>query len=349
MNAFYKLAGAGGALVIVATACSSPKPQSTVASASYVDAMIYVVRDTVVQSTFEASGTAAPLRQATLSTKLMGSVLEVLVKEGDAVSAGQPLVRIDARDLSAKAEQVAASIAEAEAMQRDALTQAKRIRALYADSAATRAQLDAVETGLARAEAGVRTAQAAATELGATTSYATVRAPFAGIVTKRFVDPGAFAAPGAPLVSVQDGSRLRITANATPDVARSLRRGGRIDAIVEGRRVAAVVEGVVPAAAGNLHAINALVDNPSGAILPGSTATVVVPLGTRPAIVVPQTAVIRQGDLTGVTVRTAEGDATRWVRLGRSTGAMVEVNAGLRAGDRVVVPASNAASIAAGS
>jgi RND family efflux transporter MFP subunit len=339
---------AGSALVIAATGCSSPNQESTVASATRPDATVYLVSDTLVQSAFEASGTAAALRQATLSTKLLGSVIEVFVKEGDAVAAGQPLVRIDARDLSAKADQVAASIAEAEAMQRDALTQAKRIRALYADSAATRAQLDAVETAVARTDAGARTAHAAAAELEAATSYATVRAPFAGIVTKRFVDPGAFAAPGAPLVSVQDGRTLRITANATPDVARAVQRGGRIDAIVEGRLMTAVVEGVVPAATGNLYAINALVANPNGVMLPGSTATLFIPLGTHAAIVVPQAAVIRQGDLTGVTIRTAEGDATRWVRLGPTVGAMVEVNAGLRAGDRVVVPNNGAATVAAG-
>jgi hypothetical protein len=57
--------------------------------------------------------------------------------------------------------------------------------------------------------------------------------------------------------------------------------------------------------------------------------------------------VIRQGDLTGVIIRTPDGDATRWIRLGRSIGSMIEVNAGLRSGDRVVVPASGAATIAA--
>jgi RND family efflux transporter MFP subunit len=330
-----------------AAACAPSKPEAGAPGAPRTDGTVYTVNDTLVQTPLEASGTADALRQATLSTKLMGSVLEVLVREGDAVSTGQPLVRIDARDLAAKSDQVAAGLAEAEAMRRDALTHVGRIRALYADSAATRAQLDAAETALARAEAGVRTAQAATSELGATTSYATVRAPFAGIVTKRFVDPGAFAAPGAPLVTVQESSRLRITANATPDAVRGLRRGQRIDATVEGRAVTALVEGVVPAAAGNLYAINAVIENPGGAILPGSTATLLVPQGTHHALLIPRAAVVQQGDLTGVTVRTAEGDAIRWVRLGRAAGVVVEVNSGLRPGDRIVVPSSGASAVAA--
>ena len=329
---------AGGSALLVAAACSTSTPELPEAGPPRVAGTTYVVKDTTIQASFETSGIAAPLRQATLSTKLMGTVLSVHVHEGDAVAAGQPLVRIDARDLAAKEGQVAASIAETEAMYREARSQAGRIRALYADSAATKSQLDAAETGLARAEAGVRTARSAAAELGAVSAYAVIRAPFAGIITRRFVDPGAFAAPGAPLIDIQDGRQLRVTANVTPDVARGIRRGQRIDALIEGRPVNAVVEGVVPSSAGNLYAINALVANPGGTILPGSTATLRLPLGMRTGIFVPSVALVREGDLTGVTLRTPDGDRTRWVRLGGIEGTMTEVSAGLRAGDIVVVP-----------
>ena len=329
---------AGASALLAAAACSTSAPELPQPGPPRVAGTTYLVKDTTLQASVEATGIAAPLRQATLSTKLMGTVLSVQVQEGDAVTAGQPLVRIDARDLAAREGQVAASIAEAEAMYREARSQSSRIRGLYADSAATKSQLEATETGLARAEAGVRTARAAAAELGAVSAYAVIRAPFAGIITRRFVDPGAFAAPGAPLIAIQDGRQLRITANATPEVTRSIRRGQRIDALIEGRPVSAVVEGVVPSAAGNLYAINALVANPGGTILPGSTATLRLPLGARAGIVVPSRAVVREGDLTGVTLRTPDGDRTRWVRLGGIDGQMTEVSAGLRAGDIVVIP-----------
>ena len=335
----------GGALVAAVAACGpgGEIERAEATTTPRVAGTVYTVRDTTVVAAFEASGVAAPLRQATLATKLMGTVTAVLALEGDAVAAGQPLVRIDARDLTAKAAQVSASVADAEAMQRDAATQAGRIRALYADSAATRAQLDAAETGLARADAGLRAARAAAAELGAVSSYSTVRAPFAGVVTRRFIDPGAFAAPGTPLLTVQDASRLRITATAAPDVVRGLRRGQAIDGTVEGRPVRATIEGVVPAAGGNVHTVNAIVANPGAAILAGSAATLTLPLGVRPALVVPAAALRREGDLTGVTLRTAAGDEVRWVRVGRAFGGVIEVSAGLRAGDQVVVPTTDAA------
>ncbi len=346
MGISNKSATAALALLLLASACSAPKTESS-QTLQRVAGTTYTVRDTIVRTVFEASGTATPLRQATLSTKLMGTVLEVLANEGDRISAGQTLVRIDARDLAARSSQVAASIAEAEAVQRDAATQAGRFRALYADSAATRAQLDAVETGLLRAQAGVRAARASSSELAAVTAYASVRAPFSGIVTKRFVDPGAFAAPGSPLMTVQDGDQLRIVANAMPDVAGGLRRGQRIDALVENRPASAVIEGIVPSTAGNLYTINALVSNAGGSFLPGSAATLLVKMGSRHALAVPSAAVIHEGDLTGLTIRTKDGDDVRWVRLGRASGNVVEVDSGLRAGDVVIVPTGAAASPAA--
>ncbi|HEX6059822.1 MAG TPA: efflux RND transporter periplasmic adaptor subunit [Gemmatimonadaceae bacterium] len=342
---------------LAALAACSPRHEDESAGSTATIARaagtVYVVRDTTVAATFEASGTAEPLQQATLSTKLMATVTAVLVQEGDLVSAGQTLVRLDARDLVAKQAQVSASIADAEAMQRDALAQATRIRALYADSAATKAQLDAVETGLSRAEAAVRAARAAGSELGAVASYATVRAPFAGTITRRFVDPGAFAAPGAPLVALQDASQLRVSASAAPDAVRGLARRQTITATIEGRSVPAVVEGIVPAPGGNLYTINALVANPAAggarAFLAGSAATLALPLGERRTLVVPERAVVREGDLTGVMLRTPEGDEVRWVRLGAAAGDVVEVIAGLRPGDEVVVPPAETPDVASSS
>jgi len=162
---------------------------------------------------------------------MRGSVVAVPVHEGDRVAAGQLLVRLDARDLDAKRAQVEAGLAEASAVYNDATVQTGRIRALYADSAATKAQLDQAETGLARATAAVASARAMAAELAATASYAEVRAPFAGVVTHRFVDPGSFAAPGAPLVTVEDAGTLRVTVSAAPDANRSGRSGFEVNSL----------------------------------------------------------------------------------------------------------------------
>lgn len=329
------------AVTMMAAACTpQPKRDEPDHGPTRIHGTVVTVKDTTLDVVLAVAGVAEPFQQATLSTKLMGTVIDVLVREGDRVSAGQALVRIDARDLAAKAVQASASIADADAKLREATAQAARIRGLYADSAATKAQLDAAETGLERAEAGARVARAASAELSAVSEYAIVRAPFAGVVTQRFVDPGAFAAPGAPLALVKDVSRLRIVANVAPDAVRSLRRGAPVDATIEGRAVRALVEGVVPADAGNLYTVNAIVPNADQLLPAGGAATIELPLGTHQALVVPSASVRREGDLTGVLVRGATSDDLRWVRLGRPVNGDVEVISGLRRGEQVVVPAA---------
>lgn len=326
---------------LAAAGCGGTEEQAPAAAAPVSGAAVAVV-DTTVPDVFEATGVAEPIQRAMVGTKLMARVTEVLVKEGDRVAAGQVLVRVDARDITAKDAQVQAGIAAAEAMRQEALAQATRIRALYADSAAPKAQLDAVEAGLARAEAAVRQARAAGDELQAVGDYATLRAPFAGVVTQRMVDVGAFAAPGQPLVVVEDQSSLRIAVTAAPDAVRGVRRGQAIEGTVAGRAVTATVEGVAPAPGGHMVAVNAVVANRDEAAFAGSAATLALPIGMRQAILVPVAALVREGDLTGVRVKTAAGADLRWVRAGRERAGRVEVLSGLSAGDQVIVPQGTA-------
>lgn len=328
----------GASLSLLPACRREPARDRFAAVAPPPDGRVIEVRDTTIPAVLEAAGIAAPVQRATLSTKVMGSVTSVQVQVGASVQAGQVLARIDARDIAAKRAQAAAALGEADAVHRDALTQAQRFRGLYADSAATRAQLDAVETGLARAEAGMRTARAAANELEAYAAYAEVRAPFAGVVTRRFVDPGAFVAPGAPIVDVEDGSRLRISVTVPPDAARRLKPGARMEGTIERVQVDAVVEGVAPAHSGALYNVNALVNNARGTHPTGGSATLRIPVGVRSGVLVPVAALVHEGDLTGVRVQTASGTERRWVRLGTPAGDAVEVLSGLRSGDRVFIP-----------
>lgn len=332
---------AGVAGVVLLASCGGggePVPAAAVASAP--EGVELEITAAPRMSYLNASGAVRPMSEATLSTKLMGSVTEVLVREGDVVRAGQPLLRLDARDLNAQRARIEAAQVEAQAVLDEAKLNVERMRALYADEAAPRAQLDAAETGYERALAGVAGARASAAELAAVASYAEVRAPFAGTVVRRMVDAGSFTAPGAPLLVVQDTRRLRVTATASPEAVRGLAPGAAITAVVEGEAVQATVEGIVPASAG-LFSVNAIVDNAAGLLPAAGTATLELPQAMRMSVFVPVSAVRRQGDLTGVQLLRDDGVLTRWVRLGAVVGDSVEVVAGLQDGDRILVPAGS--------
>ncbi len=325
------------ALALAAAGCAASGAQDVPNQPAADVGATVTVRDTVIEGTLDAPGIAQPIERATLSTRLMATVTDVLVQEGDRVRKGQPLVRLDARDLDAKAQQAAAGLAEAEAVHRDAQVQLARMKALYADSAAPKAMLDAAETGAARAEAAVRMARASASELDAVRGYATMVAPFDGVVAQRLVDPGALAAPGAPLVVVEDTRRLRVTVSVPPSAARTAVRGRPIPVQIEGTAATATVEGVVPGPAGTVYQVNAIVPNADGTHLGGSAAVVQLPAGRRHAMLVPARAVVREGDLASVRVREPRGTSVRFVKLGSERDGLVEVLSGLAAGDQVVL------------
>ena len=324
------------AVTLVAAGCSPAA--STPAAGHRRDLLPESVAavDTVITATLEATGIAAPIELATLSTRLMATVTDVLVREGDAVHRGDVLVRLDTRDLTAKDDQARGMVASAESQADDAERYAVRIRALYADSAASRALLDAAEARMAQARAELARARGAEREITAVAGYGTVRAPFDGIVTRRFVDPGAFAAPGSPLVTVQDGRTLRISVTTTPELARGILPGHMMESRIESADAAARVEGVVPAPSGALYTINALVNNRDGRYSSGGAAVLLVPRGTRHAVLVPRSAIVQQGDLTGVRLLDGGVSTLRWVRLGAARGNRIEVLSGLQGGERVV-------------
>jgi RND family efflux transporter MFP subunit len=326
------------AVASVVACGEAPATESAATLALADQGQIILLRDTLIPDDVEAPATIEPVLSAVLSTKLMGRVVDVRVREGDVVAAGAVLVRLDDRDLAARREQADAGLRAADAAHNEARLQADRLRSLFADSAAPRAHLDAAEAGLVRAEQSVRGARAMAAEVEALTDYAEIRAPFGGVVVQRLVDPGAFVAPGMPLVRIDDPSRLRVIAAVPPSTVYAVRRGATVGVSIEGTHVTGTVEGVVPVSGASLVNVQVLVGNASRRFSSGSAATVSIAGAPRKALLVPVTALVRNGDLVGVRVFAGGRMVTRWVRLGRERGGAIEVLSGLTAGDSIVVP-----------
>ena len=204
--------GAGTVLVMMLTgmmvaACGRSDDARHTEAGAGVTGALFVVPDTMVADVLPVSGIAQPVQQSTLSTKLMGTVTAVSVVEGATVRAGQVLVARGSPGAAGEpgaGRSLAGGRGGRPARRED--PGGPHAGALRRQCGA-KAQLDAAETGLARAQAGMDAARAAGSELAAVTGYAEIRAPFSGRLTRRFVDVGAFAAPGAPLVTVEDGSR----------------------------------------------------------------------------------------------------------------------------------------------
>lgn len=339
------ISGTLGALVsvtaLVMGGCRAEKAPEPRAHAR-IDGRVLVVRDSAAGGVLRASGTAEPVLRADLSTRLMGSVLAVNVREGDKVRQGQVLLKLDGQELASKSKGLESGIEAARSQLKLADLSLRRVRALRSDSAVSQAELDRAEAEYKGARSALESLESQAGELRAVTGYATLLAPFDGRVVSRRVDPGAMASPGVPLLRVEDASRLRIRVNTAVEGAAGLKAGQELTGTVGERPVRARIEGMVPSESGNLVTVNAIVENAGGELPSNASATLDLPIGGAHLRLVPTDALLREGDLVGVTVRTAKGDHRRWIRTGRDFGGQVEVLSGLREGDTLVIPSMKA-------
>jgi RND family efflux transporter MFP subunit len=207
---------------------------------------------------------------------------------------------------------------------------------LLAADAVAQVQRDQAYLGLTQAESQLALAQATAAEVRTAEGYSTIVAPFDGMVVSRYVDPGDLANPGMPLMVVESGGAREAVLAVPPDLAVVLVTGDSLEvAGHDGRSTIAAIRTVAGGADQRSRTVEVR------ALLPtdwptGMSVTGYVPAGTREAVVIPDSVIVRRGQLTGVRVVT-DGRATlRWVRLGRAVpGGMVEVLSGLVEGDEV--------------
>ncbi|MDY0109343.1 MAG: efflux RND transporter periplasmic adaptor subunit [Candidatus Krumholzibacteria bacterium] len=290
-----------------------------------------------------ATGELRAQNTVEVSTRMMGHVREVLVREGMQVAAGQCLVRIDDNDVLAQQRQAEAAVAEARAMLDNAETNLARFERLFAENSVSRAQLDDVRTGRDRARAGLQRTEAALAEVGVHLSYLRVQAPAAGTVIRRLVDPGDMASPGMPLVILEQGNVMKVRAGLSERDVDLVNVGAEVRVKVTSLDQAIYtvpVARIIPAAnpQSRTFDLEAYLPNDDRRLRSGMFARVEVPIGARDAILVPREALHLRGQLTGVwIVDETETAHLRWIRTGREVGDEIEIVSGLQGGETLVL------------
>lgn len=264
-------------------------------------------------------------RRATISTRHSATVKAVHAEEGQEVRAGQLLVSLADDDLRGGLQAAQAALDSAAAHER-------RIAQLAKERAATPSELEAATAQRAQAEAAVAAARAQQ-------GYAEIRAPFAGTIQARRIEPGDLVGPGQPLLELEGGG-LELVASASEGEAAGLAVGKELRfqaGDVEGRaRVTALTPGGDPLS--HRRGLKARVVSAQGPLRSGTFARLEVP-GEGPSshgVWVPRTALVERGDLTGVFVAAAGKAELRWISTGEPIGDQVPVRAGLREGEPVI-------------
>ena len=284
-------------------------------------------------------GVVEAVQQATLTAQTAGRVTVVNVDVNDRVAAGDVLLRLTAVEQQAGANTARAQLRAAEAAASEAQANYRRYAALAAGQFVSRAQIDQARTARDTAVAARDAARAQLAQAGQQTEYTVVRAPFAGIVSARQVEPGESVAPGQPLLSVYAPGALRMQVQVPQSDAVAIRAANRAQVVLgDGRRIDATEVTVFPAADPATHSIGVRVTLPSiqDAPQPGATAKVVFPIPASASVLrIPASALLQRGEVSGVYVLADNRLTLRQVRLGQRMGDEFEVIAGMKAGETI--------------
>ena len=296
------------------------------------------VRD--LPQTITAEGVVEAVKQATLGAQVAGRIVELNVKAGDTVRAGQVLARIDARTADQAVAASLSQVAEAEANLANARRKHERNRDLLAQKFVSQAAVDQSEAEYKAAQAQLAAVKANAGQAVAAQSFNTITAPYAGVVGATHALVGDMAQPGRPLIMVFDPRELRVTATLPQAGLATLKLALPVQVEIAslGRTLTATKVTVIPMADARTHTTPIRLDLPAAeGLLPGQFARARFVTGTTPALAIPATAVLRRGEVTAVYVIDREGRAQlRQIRTGEALGdGQVEVLSGLNDGERI--------------
>ena len=297
-----------------------------------------------------ASGKIEAENSANLSTRMMGFVTKLHVQVGQKVTTGQLIVSINNTDLQAKKAQVDASILQATAAYNNAKKDYDRFTNLFKQQSASQKELDDMTARYEMAKASLQGAKQMRNEVVAQFSYANITAPFSGVVTNTFVKEGDMANPGMPLVSIEGASKLQVTAMVSENDITAIRNGMLVDILVKSNATALkgkVTE--VSASAkntGGQYLVKINLEPTKAIVLSGMFVYVQFPTesktpsSTNERMLVPESALVHQGQLTGIyTIGNGNVAILRWLRVGKKLGNQVEVLSGLSVKEQYVVSA----------
>ena len=329
------------------------------------EATAKAVRETITDF-YEAPGTVRPRQETRVESRVQGRVVKVLVRPGDRVKRGDPLVVLDSRELQARLDGARQAVLSAKARRNQArqvvnaaeaaFTQAKaayeRVKSYYKAEAATKQQLEEAESmfeqakagltqareGLKGSDAGIREAEKGVLQASIVQKYAEIRSEANGQVAKRLVEPGDMAFPGKPLLMLQTRGALRLEAPVPEGYIDRIRMGENLNVDITAikKSLSCPVTEIVPAADPGTRSFMVKVDLPdTDGLYPGMFGRLLVPVGKISVVWIPENGLERVGQLEMARVQRGSDWVRVYVTAGRFFDGRVEILSGLN-GDEVV-------------
>jgi len=366
-----RLAGFSGLIVITAAglaACGGAKEPARKAEAlPPVRVQTVKLAEETVPEIYEATGTVRARVSSVVGARVMGYLREVRVQAGDAVQPGQVIAVIEAREIDSGLKQaeaareearsalpeVASAIAAARAQLELAEATHRRMKSLFDQKSITQQEFDEAEARLRMARANhemalakkaqleqkIRQADSAVAQAAAMKGYMEITAPFRGVVVERKAEAGMLAAPGMPIAVIEQSAGYRLEAAVEEGRLGHIRPGMGVEVVLDalGAPQQGRVEEIVPALDPGSRSFTVKIALSGGLLHSGMFGRARFALGERKALLVPPSAIVRQGQVEQVYLVENGAARARLVTTGAAHSGRIEVLTGLRPGDAVVV------------
>jgi RND family efflux transporter MFP subunit len=359
------------ALVFLCFGCGKASEEVPFSNRVRVNAnSIEKVSPMLLDQLYPAVGTVTSGMTAEIASKVTGDILTVKVKEGDAVKEGEVLVELQSRELKARQEAARNSVIEADKVRSQAeagkeLAKAQldlaevtyeRFKELAERQSVSAQEFDEIkakyegakaafkqaEEALGSVEAKKKQAEAAVDEAETYYGYTKIRAPFSGIITQKSMDEGDLAIPGSTLLVLEDNQHYQLRAVVDESKTEKIETGEEVEvtlaALGEERMKGKVAE-VIPRIDPATRTFQVKIDLPPlSGITSGMYGKAFFPMGKTSLLLVPQSAVIECGQLSGLLMVNEKSQVERrLVKVGKIYGDRIEILSGLNQGESVVV------------
>jgi len=338
--------------VLLLNACSSGESNKVADNEKAITVTTSAITTGASANGFTVTGQIEAAHSTNVATRIMGYITKVYVKVGDRVNAGQLLFAVNSNDIQAKQSQVDAMLKQAEAAFYVAQKDFDRYTALYKQNSASAKELEQITMQYQSAKAGVEAAKAVQHEVKSQLTYANVVAPFSGVVTQKLADEGSLANPGMPILTIEQGGSLQVTAMVPETEIASLKVGyiANVNVDAANTQFQSKLIQINPSSqfTGGQYIIKLSIPiSDANKLMAGmytqikiQTKTAVVKSDTSNTVMIPTTALVYRDQLVGVYTISFQNTAMlRWLRIGKTEGDKVEVLSGLAKNEAYIIKA----------
>lgn len=286
---------------------------------------------------FVMDGRVEPIDQGMVSAQTSGRVSAISVDVNDVVPSGHLLIEITNTSQTAGQDQAKAAVKAAEVRYNDAERQRLRLVDLVKKGSVSRREYDSAATEAQAAASVLKQARAELVQAGENLGFTRIVAPYAGVVSARHVSLGETVNPGQPLLSGYAFENMRVVASLPARYVGQLKETTPLQITVpDGQVITLPQHQLYQFADPTSHSFTLRANLPKQTTpiwRNGSWVKLAMPLDTKPKLLIPENAVLRQNELSAVYLAEKNGFVLRQVRLGRHYDGQIEILSGLKAGD----------------